>query len=281
MGASSDTFMLYRYDPSMAAAVIFIILFILVTAIHLYQMIRTRLWIFIPFVLGGFLQWIGYISRAMSASETPHWTIGPYVVQTLLLLVAPALYAASIYMMLGRIIILTNGEIHSMVRLRWLTKIFVAGDVLSFVLQGAGGGIMTGGSLESMHMGEKIIIGGLVVQLLFFGFFLVTSAVFHVRMAKFPTTKALSISMPWERQLYALYIASALIFVRSLFRLIEYAQGNDGYLISNEAYLYIFDAVLMFATMAVFAWIHPSEITARLSGGNGKAVRRVVSVYQL
>ncbi|KAF2179161.1 RTA1-domain-containing protein [Zopfia rhizophila CBS 207.26] len=245
----------------MAAAVIFIILFILITAIHLYQLIRTRLWIFIPFILGGFLQWIGYIGRAISVSETPNWTIGPYVMQTLLLLVAPAVYAASIYIMLGPIIILTNGEIHSIVQLRWLTKIFVAGDVLSFLLQGAD------------H------IGGLMVQLLFSGFFMVTSAVFHICMTKFPTTKVLSVFVPWERQLYALYIASALSFVRSLFRLIEYAQGNDGYLISHEVYLYIFDAVLMFATMAVFAWIHPSEITARLSGGNGKHPAGVFRAY--
>lgn len=52
-GGSID-FKLYRYNPSMAAAVIFIILFFLVSALHFYQMVRTRTWIFIPFVLGGF-----------------------------------------------------------------------------------------------------------------------------------------------------------------------------------------------------------------------------------
>ena len=74
----------------------------------------------------------------MSSNETPDWTLGPYILQTLLLLIAPALYAASIYMMLGRIILLTEGEQHSMISQRWLTKIFVAGDVASFLMQGAG-----------------------------------------------------------------------------------------------------------------------------------------------
>ncbi|KAH8629761.1 hypothetical protein IG631_14338 [Alternaria alternata] len=46
-------FKLYRYNPSMAAAVIFIVLFLLITALHFYQMMRTRTWIFIPFVIGG------------------------------------------------------------------------------------------------------------------------------------------------------------------------------------------------------------------------------------
>lgn len=84
------------------------------------------------------MEWVGYIGRAMSSQESPNWTLGPYIMQTLLLLVAPALYAASIYMELGRIIALTAGERHSVIRRQWLTKIFVIGDVISFVAQGAG-----------------------------------------------------------------------------------------------------------------------------------------------
>lgn len=58
--------------------------------------------------------------------------------QLLLLLIAPALFAASIYMVLGRIIALTEGECHSLIRQKWLTKIFVMGDVVSFIVQAAG-----------------------------------------------------------------------------------------------------------------------------------------------
>lgn len=141
---------------------------------------------------------------------------------------------------------------------------------------------MSSGSASSMKTGENLIIAGLVVQLLFFGFFVIVSAIFHIRMAKRPTTKVFSDqSLPWERQLYALYGASILILVRSIFRLIEYVQGNDGYLISHEVFLYVFDSVLMLAVMVLLAWIHPSEITARLGKGNGKAVRRMVTVYEL
>jgi hypothetical protein len=80
----------------------------------------------------------GRAQRAISSSETPNWTVGVYSLQTILLLVAPALYAASVYMMLGRIILLTDGEAHALIRKRWLTKIFVTGDVISFLMQGAG-----------------------------------------------------------------------------------------------------------------------------------------------
>ena len=47
-------FKLFRYDPSMAGAVIFFILFLVVSVLHLYQMVRTKTWILVPFVIGGF-----------------------------------------------------------------------------------------------------------------------------------------------------------------------------------------------------------------------------------
>ncbi len=84
------------------------------------------------------VEWIGYVARAVSAHQTPNWTLGAYVVQIMLILVAPALFAATIYMELGRIIMLCDGAHHSLIKLRWLTKIFVAGDVLSFVTQALG-----------------------------------------------------------------------------------------------------------------------------------------------
>lgn len=58
MADDAFDFKLYRYDPSMPAAIIFTILFLLITAIHLYQVIRTKTMIFIPFVIGGLCKFI-------------------------------------------------------------------------------------------------------------------------------------------------------------------------------------------------------------------------------
>lgn len=64
--------------------------------------------------------------------------MGPYIMQNLLILIAPAFMAASIYMILGRIIELTEGEKYSLVRKQWLTKLFVMGDVASLLFQSTG-----------------------------------------------------------------------------------------------------------------------------------------------
>lgn len=56
-------------------------------------------------------------------------------------------------------------------------------------------------------------------------------------------------------------------------------SGNDGYLISHEAYLYIFDALLMFIVMLIFAVVHPSEVNAQLRGPGAKKLERGIFAY--
>lgn len=46
-------FALYHYDPSIAAAVIVVVVFIGVTLLHFWQLIRERCWFMIPLAIGG------------------------------------------------------------------------------------------------------------------------------------------------------------------------------------------------------------------------------------
>ncbi|KAH7213124.1 RTA1 like protein-domain-containing protein [Fusarium oxysporum] len=253
----------YRYEPSTAAAVIFVVLFSITTIVHVFQLIKTKTWYMLAFCLGGISEIAGYIGRAINSTEDPGcWTLGPYVVQSVLLLIAPALMAASIYMILSRVILLTEGEVHAVIRRRWLTKIFVVGDIISIELQSAGGSMMSGANEGNnlMKIGEYIIIGGLFFQLAIFGIFIVVVSVFHRRMNRSPTSKSLEPSIRWRHYLTTLYITSGFIWVRSLFRVIEYLDGNDGYLMRTEAFMFVFDATLIWIVMVWMNWYHPSEI---------------------
>ena len=58
--------------------------------------------------------------------------------QSLLILLAPLLFAATIYMGLGRIVKAIDGDKQCLIRPVYLTKIFVAGDIFSFFVQGCG-----------------------------------------------------------------------------------------------------------------------------------------------
>lgn len=128
----------YDYKPSKIAGAVFAILFLATSLVHLVQTIRHRTWYFIAMIIGGIMECVGYAARVKSSQETPHWKMGPYIVQAILILVAPALVAATAYMILGRIILSSGGEKYSMIKKRWLTKIFVLGDILSFLILAAG-----------------------------------------------------------------------------------------------------------------------------------------------
>ncbi|GKZ55759.1 hypothetical protein AnigIFM56816_006507 [Aspergillus niger] len=260
-------FTLYYYTPSAAAAGIFVVLFGISTVLHFLQLVRTRTWFMIPFFIGGILETIGYVGRLLSSLESPNYSTGSYAMQSALILIAPAFLAASIYMTLGRIIRMVQAEHYSVFRLNWVTKIFVAGDVLSFLMQASGAGLMVSNSSDPSS-GEHIIIGGLFVQIIFFGFFIITALIFQMRLAKAPTGTSVELSHIWRRHMNALYISSVLIFVRSIVRVVEYLQGYDGYLMKHEVFIYVFDALLMFLAMEILQFIHPSQVNCYLGRGD-------------
>lgn len=57
-----------------------------------------------------------------------------------------------------------------------------------------------------------------------------------------------------------IYTASTLIFGRSVFRVVEYMQGHDGYALTYEWTLYTFDAVPMFIVSIMFWYWYPGYI---------------------
>ena len=121
--------------------------------------------------------------------------------------------------------------------------------------------MISGKTASSISTGQNIIIGGLVLQILFFGFFVVVAIIFQSRMGKTPTSSSTMIGLSWQKHLHTLYAASALVLIRSVFRVIEYKQGNDGYLLGHEPFLYIFDATLMLGVMILFNVVHPKEVS--------------------
>lgn len=151
-----------------------------------------------------------------------------------------------------------------MINPKWLTKLFVLGDVLSFFTQGGGGGMLVVAKTQAaVQKGENIIIGGLVLQILFFGFFMIVTMVFHARIRKWPTTQSRAVASPWQALIYVLYVSSGLIMIRSIYRVAEYVAGSDGVLQEKEMFLYIFDALPMSLVTIVFSFFHPSRVVSQ------------------
>ncbi|RMY44357.1 hypothetical protein D0865_10606 [Hortaea werneckii] len=258
MGVAPEGYEFYRYNPNIGGAVVFVIAFGAATAYHGWRAWSYRAKFFIAFVLGGLLETIGYIGRAASHNNVTE--IGPYVVQNMFLLVAPALFAATIYMVLGRIIRLLHAEHHSVIKVTRLMKYFVVGDICCFWAQGQGGGLQAVGKPLFTTIGRWVVVGGLVLQVLLFGLFIVVAWKFHTRINRRSTIESSSPALMWRKHMRALYITSGLILARNIVRMIEYLQGFDGWIISHEAMLFIFDSVPMILVFVVLGIWHPCDL---------------------
>jgi len=161
-------------------------------------------------------------------------------------------------MTLGRMIRFLHAEHLSPIRVNWLTKAFLLGDWASFMIQGNSAGLTFKASTKKI--GEGMIVAGLFVQITSFGLFFVTSIVFHARIRRKPTNESLVQGKEWLRVIWMLYFTSILILLRSVFRVVEYLMGYDGYLFANEWPLYVFDAAPMWLVCVAFWWCWPSVI---------------------
>lgn len=273
---------LWKYVPSLPAAVVFTVLFGILTLGHSWKMFAHRMWFCIPFVIGGICKYlleafpspqpglmsfaveiIGYVGRALANNATGE--LLPYVLQSTLLLLGPILFAASLYMTLSRLVRALDAAHCAIIAPRWLTRIFVFGDVFSFIVQASGAGLRVqagmGNSTMDPELGSHIIVGGLIFQIIIFGLFIVTALMFHIRFRR-DTEPDGSSHIPWRSTLAMLYFTSAFVMIRNIFRAIEYAMGSDGYLLSVEWAVYVFDASLMTLTMVAFFVRYPSQLQA-------------------
>lgn len=210
---------------------------------------------------------IGYCARAASVNITGE--LPPYALQSFFILIAPALFAASIYMTLGRIVRCVKGEHHSIVRITWVTKAFVIGDILSFMVQGNAAGLMF--KPATQKIGQIIVIFGLFIQVISFGLFFLTAVTFQIRMNKNPTRESFYTKAPWRQTLYMLHTVSVLILIRSIFRVVEYIQGQHGFSLSHEWTLYVFDGVPMLIVTVLLYLRYPSEIQVQTVESEGSA----------
>ncbi|KAI8650744.1 hypothetical protein NCS57_01409100 [Fusarium keratoplasticum] len=252
---------LWRYLPSLPAAIVFVVIFGILTIGHAWKMFRHRMWFCIPFVVGGIFEIIGYAARAVAYNNTGE--LMPYVLQSALLLLAPILFAASLYMTLARVVRAVKGAPFSIIAPRWLTRIFVFGDIFSFIVQASGAGLRVQAGNNSdidPNLGSNIIVGGLIFQIVIFGVFIVTALIFNSRFRRHVAGGAMVYDVPWQESLNMLYVTSMMIMVRNIFRVVEYGMGSDGYLLSVEWGVYVFDAALMTLTMAWFFWRYPSQL---------------------
>jgi hypothetical protein len=184
--------------------------------------------------------------------------LGPYIVESIFILIPPAFFAATIYMCLSRIIRLVDGGHLSVIKPRIVTRVFVLGDYLSFMVQGNASGLFSHPNLRIVA--TALVLLGLAIQLISFALFGVCALIFHKRICRNPTARSYQVDSKWVQTLYMLYAVSILILIRSVFRIVEYAFGPEGYPMTHEWTLFSFDSIPMLLVTIIFFFCYPSNL---------------------
>ncbi|KAL8868941.1 MAG: hypothetical protein Q9174_004649 [Haloplaca sp. 1 TL-2023] len=262
----------YGYTPSLAAGIVFVILFGTTTTAHIAQTIISRRWWLLVFVLGGLGELLGWIARTW-ASQCPYSTLA-FQIQISTLIFSPAFFACGIYIILGYIIHIFGAHTSPLSAKQYLW-VFCTIDFFSLLLQAIGGGLASAAGSEpdgDLAPGTNTMIAGVVWQLVanvvFAGLF--THAIIrtyrkgkgvlnidHLSVSGMTTTKRLRILA------FATSISTMALIARGVYRSIELVEGWRGYLITTEKYFVGLDGALMVVAVAVFVFANPYYLLPR------------------
>jgi len=84
-----------------------------------------------------------------------------------------------------------------------------------------------------------------------------------MRIRRSPTASSQQGDQKWVQTLYMLYAVSVLIVIRSVFRIVEFGFGNNGYPLTHEWTLYCFDSVPMILVAVIFLFRYPSNLAPK------------------
>ncbi|KAL9595949.1 MAG: hypothetical protein Q9219_006140 [cf. Caloplaca sp. 3 TL-2023] len=253
---------IYGYTPSFTLCILAIVLFAISFVVHTWQLIRFKTWFFAPLASACFLETIGYIFRSLSSKNDPYHIIW-FVVQYFLIVVAPVFISASIYVCINRLIAWAKSVGYVLDQWWFVPRIilwgFVTVDILTTIMQIAGAALV--GAAESNQndptKGNNILLAGLAVQSVSFTAFLIVLALFRIALLR--DHRGQSAVRTKDGFIAALALASLLVYLRTLFRLAETAQGLFSYLSVHE----VFFGTLEFTPVVIAVWIlvvwHPGR----------------------
>ncbi|KAJ5758608.1 RTA1 like protein-domain-containing protein [Penicillium odoratum] len=248
----------YRYDPSLAVAIVAAVLYSIAFILTFIQWIRYKAWIWVIMVLAAAMEAVGYIGRCISTQNVTSRPV--YVLQFALIVLAPVLMAACCYILFSRILFLVVPHDARTFQLCWvpprfITPIFVGFDIVALLLQLSGAVMISSVSVTDAAAAHKIFKGkaiaqaGVIIQLVAFGLFSVAAVRFNFTSKRFTDElagryevldeKTYSIdgivkNRHWPALLRVVNLTTLLILVRSIYRLVEFSSGSTGYINAHE-----------------------------------------------
>ncbi|KAJ7743243.1 RTA1 like protein-domain-containing protein, partial [Mycena maculata] len=197
---------------------------------------------------------------------------GVLIATTLLLLLSPCLFLAAGYVILGHLGTLFGPKVAKgsmLIPPARIATIFVWSDVGTILVQGLGGSMTVSDNIDTVNLGSKIVLVGVIIQFASFMLFSLLVVVFGLRVkSRFPHIWTATGSSAfrlfsgnpaenWHILYYALCATCVTILIRSTYRMIQFLQGHGGYLASHEVFFYCLDALPLWFAMSLYCSVWP------------------------
>ncbi|KUI60923.1 hypothetical protein VP1G_08112 [Cytospora mali] len=204
---------------------------------------------------------IGWASR-IYAAKCPY-NSNAFLAQEVTLIIAPVFFSAALYVLLG-ILIIDLGRASSILSAKWYTIVFCTCDLVSLVVQAVGGAMASMANTNAQQTkGTHIMVAGIAFQLGTMTLFGLLVGDFIRRISSRRLGLRSSITRVLKLLLLALLVSFVMIYIRSIYRTIELAQGWSGYLITHQGYFIGLDATIMVIAVAVFMPIDPAVLLGK------------------
>ncbi|KAL2401273.1 putative lipid transporter atnI [Exophiala dermatitidis] len=250
----------WSYCPSEAAAILFVVLYGLTTLVHLAQAIIYRQKNAYIITFGGLLETTAFILRLIVIKTLDLSEV--YEAQFILILIAPLWINAFDFVLLGRLVdhCLPDRKLMRIPAKR-IAILFICGDIGAFLLQLGGAAITTSTDNKTVNIGLHVYTAGVALQQCFIFCFLALSIAFRRRLKKECDPEKANGS---ELVLNTIWVSLALISLRIIFRIVEFAGDNNSKLSreigNHEIYLYLFDCLPMICALFIFNVVHPARV---------------------
>lgn len=251
------------YPPNLVINIIFMGVFGTSLVCHLVQGWRAKTWTFMAAMcLGSNSEVIGYLGRVLMHSNP--YRLSTFLVQIIFLTQGPAFYAAGLYLCLSRLVIV-YGEDLSRIKPINYTRFFMTCDAISLSLQGAGGGVAASATtMSSMTLGNRLMLVGLIFQIVVLAIFAICCADFAFRVHKFPSRKnqafqKLRSSARFRGFLVAVVVCFTTISIRCIYRVIELGGGWNNSLMRKEVPFIFLESGMITIAVYCFILFHPGS----------------------
>ncbi|KAF5571902.1 phospholipid-translocating ATPase [Fusarium phyllophilum] len=243
-----------RYQPNLPANAIFIGVFGLSMALHIFQGIKMKTWGFMASMMAGcILEIIGYIGRLI-IHDNPFDFIG-FLLQIIMITIAPVFFSAAIYVLLSQVINFVDPNV-SRFSPKYFYWIFIPVDIISLILQAVGGAIsVVSTAQDDVKIGEDISIAGLVFQVVTLLWFVALFIDYVIRASKSPARYRLT--KPILTFLFFLFLSTIFILIRCGYRIAELNGGYFSAIFRDEGLYIALESCMMCIAVLLLNAGHP------------------------